>query len=58
MDYLSNMANNLAYVLPVEKLLGIEIPAKAQWLRVLLTELSRINSHAVWLAPTRSTWAR
>ncbi|WP_321472796.1 NADH dehydrogenase (quinone) subunit D [uncultured Paludibaculum sp.] len=49
MDYLSNMANNLAYVLPVEKLLGIEIPAKAQWLRVLLTELSRINSHAVWL---------
>lgn len=49
MDYLSNMANNLAYVLPVEKLLGLEIPAKAQWLRVLLSELSRINSHAVWL---------
>ncbi|MBN9659536.1 MAG: NADH dehydrogenase (quinone) subunit D [Acidobacteria bacterium] len=49
MDYLSNMANNLAYVLPVEKLLGIEIPPKAQWLRVLLSELSRINSHAVWL---------
>jgi NADH-quinone oxidoreductase subunit D len=49
MDYLSNLANNLAYVLPVEKLLGIEIPPKAQWLRVMLTELSRINSHAVWL---------
>ena len=49
MDYLSNMANNLAYVLPVEKLLGLEVPPKAQWLRVLLTELGRINSHAVWL---------
>ena len=49
MDYLSNLANNLAYVLPVERLLGMEIPPKAQWLRVMLTELSRINSHVVWL---------
>ncbi len=49
MDYLANLSNNLAYVLPVEKLLGLEIPPKAQWLRVLLTELCRINSHAVWL---------
>lgn len=49
MDYLTNLSNNLAYVLPVERLLGLEIPAKAQWLRVMLCELSRINSHAVWL---------
>ena len=49
MDYLSNLGNNLAYALPVEKLLQIEIPAKAQWLRVMLTELSRINSHLVWV---------
>lgn len=49
MDYLSNMANNLAYALSVEKLLDLEIPPKAQWLRVMLTELSRINSHCVWL---------
>lgn len=49
MDYLTNLSNNLAYVLPVERLLGLEIPPKAQWLRVLLCELSRINSHAVWL---------
>jgi NADH-quinone oxidoreductase subunit D len=49
MDYLSNLANNLAYVLPVEKLLQLEVPPKAQYLRVLLTEISRINSHVVWL---------
>ncbi len=49
MDYLSNLANNLAYSLSVEKLLGLEIPPKAQWVRVMLTELSRINSHLVWL---------
>ncbi len=48
-DYLCPMVNNLAYVLPVEKLLGLEIPAKAQWVRVLLAELTRINSHLVWL---------
>ncbi|MCL4796447.1 MAG: NADH dehydrogenase (quinone) subunit D [Bryobacteraceae bacterium] len=49
MDYLSNLANNLAYCLPVEKLLQLEIPARAQWVRVMLTEISRINSHLVWL---------
>jgi len=49
MDYLSNLSNNLAYVLPVEKMLGLEVPPKAQFLRVLLTELGRISSHAVWL---------
>jgi NADH-quinone oxidoreductase subunit D len=48
-DYLCPMTNNLCYVLAVEKLLGLEIPAKAQWLRVLLNELTRINSHLVWL---------
>jgi NADH-quinone oxidoreductase subunit D len=48
-DYLCPMTNNLCYVLGVEKLLGLEIPPKAQWLRVLLNELTRINSHLVWL---------
>jgi len=48
-DYLGPMNNNLAYSLAVEKLLELEIPAKAQWLRVLLSELTRINSHLIWL---------
>ena len=48
-DYLCPLTNNLCYVLAVEKLLGLEIPARAQWIRVLLNELTRINSHLVWL---------
>ena len=43
------MTNNLCYALAVEKLLGLEIPPKAQWLRVMMNELTRINSHLVWL---------
>jgi NADH-quinone oxidoreductase subunit D len=49
MDYLSSLSNNLGFCLAVEKLLGIEIPPRAQWIRVLLTELTRIQSHLVWL---------
>jgi NADH-quinone oxidoreductase subunit D len=48
-NYLDPLSNNLCYALAVEKLLGLEIPAKAQWLRVLLCELSRLNSHLIWL---------
>jgi NADH-quinone oxidoreductase subunit D len=48
-DYLGPMANNLCYCLAVEKLLQLEIPEKAQWVRVLLTELTRLNSHLIWL---------
>lgn len=48
-DYLAPMTNNTAYALAVEKLLGLEIPPKAQWLRVLFNELMRLNSHLVWL---------
>jgi NADH-quinone oxidoreductase subunit D len=49
LDYLSPMANNLCYCLAVEKLLDLEIPERAQWIRVMLTELTRLNSHLVWL---------
>jgi NADH-quinone oxidoreductase subunit D len=49
LDYLAPLSNNLCYCLAVEKLLGIEPPPMAQWMRVMLTELTRINSHLVWL---------
>ena len=48
-DYLGPLANNLCYCLAVEKLLSLEIPERAVWIRVLLTELTRINSHLIWL---------
>ena len=48
-DYLAFQANEYAYVAAVEKLLGIEVPAKATWMRTLLLELNRIHSHLIWL---------
>ena len=49
MDYLSPMTNNMAYIMAVEKLLGIDITPRAQVIRVILAELSRVSSHLVWL---------
>ena len=49
LDYLANLSNNLCYSLAVERLLGLEIPRHAQWIRVMLVELTRLNSHLVWL---------
>jgi NADH-quinone oxidoreductase subunit D len=49
MDYLAPLSNNLGFCLATEKLLDLEIPPRAQWIRVLLTELTRIQSHLVWL---------
>lgn len=50
LDYLAPMSNNLGYVLAVEKLLGIEVPERAQTVRVILAELTRLKSHLVWIA--------
>ena len=50
MDYLSAMSNNLGYCLTVEHMLGLEIPERAQVIRVIMAELQRIASHLFWLA--------
>ncbi len=50
MDYLSPINNELSYSIAVEKLLGIEVPERAIWIRMLMSELNRISSHLVWMA--------
>jgi len=49
LDYMNPIGNNLAYVMAVEKLVDLDVPERAQALRVILTELQRISSHLVWL---------
>jgi len=49
MDYLNPLGNNLVYALAVEKLLGLEVPKRAQYIRVMMAELQRVSSHLVWL---------
>ncbi len=50
MDYLSPLNNELVWSLAVESLLGVEIPPRAIWARMLLSELNRISSHVMWAA--------
>jgi NADH-quinone oxidoreductase subunit D len=50
MDYLSPVINELNYSLAVEKLLGIDVPTRATWIRMMMSELNRISSHLVWMA--------
>jgi NADH-quinone oxidoreductase subunit D len=50
MDYLSPVINELSYSMAVEKLLGIEVPERAVWIRMFMSELNRMSSHLVWMA--------
>ena len=50
MDYLSPLHNELVLSLAVEALLGIEMPPRADWIRMLMTELNRVSSHLMWMA--------
>jgi NADH-quinone oxidoreductase subunit D len=50
MDYLSPLNNELVFSLATERLLGIELPPRAVWIRMLLSELQRMSSHLMWLA--------
>ncbi len=50
MDYLSPVINELSYSMAVEALLGIEVPERAVWIRMMMSELNRISSHLVWMA--------
>lgn len=49
MDYIAPYANNVAWCLAVEKLAGIEVPERAQWIRMIMCELARLSSHFLWL---------
>ena len=49
LDYLSAMAFNHGYALVVERACGIEVPERAEYIRVITVELNRISSHLVWL---------
>src|SRR5436190_19242535 len=48
-DYVSFQHNELVFVLAIEQLLGLEVPGKATWMRMLLAELNRIHSHLIFL---------
>ena len=50
LDYLAPMSNNLGYILAVEKLMAVEVPERAETIRIIMTELTRLQSHLVWLA--------
>jgi NADH-quinone oxidoreductase subunit D len=49
LDYVSMMCNEHAYVLAIERLLGVEAPARAQWIRTMFDEITRILNHLMWI---------
>lgn len=49
LDYLSPYSNNVGWCLAIEKLIGLEVPDRAQWIRMMMSELARISSHLLWM---------
>ncbi len=49
MDYMSPYSNNVAWCLAVEKLAGVEVPQRAQWIRTMMSEVARISAHLLWI---------
>ncbi len=49
LDYVSMMCNEHAYVMAIEKLLGVEVPLRAQYIRVMFDEITRILNHLLWI---------
>ena len=58
LDYISSMSNNLGYALAVEKLMGLQVPERAEYIRVIMAELTRVVSHFSPSASCSTTWAR
>jgi NADH dehydrogenase I D subunit len=50
LDYISSMSNNIGYCVAVEKLFGVEVPERAQFIRTIVAEMTRISSHIIWIA--------
>jgi NADH-quinone oxidoreductase subunit D len=50
LDYLAPMSNNLGYIVAVEKLMAVEVPERAETIRIIMAELTRLESHLVWIA--------
>lgn len=51
LDYVSALSNSMCYVMAVEELMGLEVPERAQYIRVILAELQRIANHTIWIGP-------
>src|SRR5258708_8102306 len=51
LDYVSMMCNEHAYVMAIEKLLGVDVPLRAQYIRVMFDEITRVLNHCLWLGP-------
>ncbi len=57
LDYVSMMCNEHAYCMAIEKLLNVQVPVRAQYIRVLFSEITRLLNHLMWLGSNGMDWA-